>query len=41
MKFLLDTDACIYVIKRKPPQVLRRFRSHSSGDIGIANWLED
>jgi tRNA(fMet)-specific endonuclease VapC len=37
MKFLLDTDACIYVIKRKPPQVLRRFRSHSSGDIGVSS----
>lgn len=37
MKYLLDTNICIYVIKKKPPQVLQQFRSHSIGDIGISS----
>jgi tRNA(fMet)-specific endonuclease VapC len=36
MKYLLDTDMCIYMIKRKPPQVLRRFETFSVGEIGIS-----
>ena len=27
MKYLLDTNICIYIIKRKPPEVLDRFRA--------------
>ena len=26
MKYLLDTDTCIYLIKQKPPQVLEKLR---------------
>ena len=37
MKYLLDTNICIYLIKKKPPQVLQQFRSHSIGDIGISS----
>ena len=37
MKFMLDTNICIYLIKRKPEKVLRHFRSHSIGDIGISS----
>jgi tRNA(fMet)-specific endonuclease VapC len=37
VKYLLDTNICIYLIKKKPPQVLRQFRSHSIGDIGISS----
>jgi len=36
MKYLLDTNICIYIIRQKPPQVLRKFFSHSPGDIGIS-----
>ena len=37
MKYLLDTNICIYLIKRKPQEVLARFRSHSLGDIGVSS----
>ena len=37
MRYLLDTNICIYLIKMKPPQVLERFRSHSVGDIGVSS----
>lgn len=36
MKYLLDTNICIYLIKEKPPQVLQRFRTYSVDDIGIS-----
>lgn len=35
MKYLLDTDICIYVINERPAAVLKRFREHGVGDIGI------
>ncbi len=37
MKFLLDTDICIYIIKRKPEKVLRHFKSLIPGDVGISS----
>lgn len=37
MKYMLDTNICIYLIKRKPPQVLAKFQTHSVGDIGISS----
>ena len=36
MKLLLDTNICIYIINRKPPQVIERFRKYHAGDIGIS-----
>ena len=36
MRYLLDTDICIYIIKRKPPEVFAHFREHQVGDIGIS-----
>ncbi len=36
MKFMLDTNICIYPIKQKPEKVLRHFKTHSMGDIGIS-----
>ncbi|MEO0870099.1 MAG: type II toxin-antitoxin system VapC family toxin [Cyanobacteria bacterium J06642_11] len=36
MKYLLDTNICIYIIKRRPPSVLNRFRTCQLGDIGIS-----
>lgn len=36
MKYLLDTNICIYIIKRKPPEVFKRFRAYEVGDIGVS-----
>jgi tRNA(fMet)-specific endonuclease VapC len=37
MKYLLDTNICIYLIKQKPVQVLKKFSAHAIGDIGISS----
>jgi tRNA(fMet)-specific endonuclease VapC len=37
MKYLLDTNICIYLIKQKPETVLRHFKTYSIGDIGISS----
>lgn len=37
MKLLLDTNICIYIIKKQPPNVLKRFREYQLGDIGISS----
>jgi len=37
MKYMLDTNICIYLIKQKPEKVLRHFKTHSVGDIGISS----
>lgn len=37
MKFMLDTNICIYLIKQKPPKVLKYFRAYSIGEIGISS----
>jgi tRNA(fMet)-specific endonuclease VapC len=36
MKFLLDTNICIYIIKQKPLKVLQKFNTYQVGDIGIS-----
>ncbi len=36
MKLMLDTNACIYLIKEHPPSFLERFASHTVGDIGVS-----
>lgn len=36
VRFLLDTNICIYIINTRPPQVLERFRREAIGDIGIS-----
>lgn len=36
MRFLLDTNICIYIIKQKPQKVLQRFNAYQVGDIGIS-----
>lgn len=36
MRVMLDTNICIYVIKRHPQRVIERFRSFAVGDIGIS-----
>ncbi|MCG2722348.1 MAG: type II toxin-antitoxin system VapC family toxin [Thermodesulfovibrionales bacterium] len=37
MMFMLDTNACIYLIKQKSRNLLKRFNNHSVGDIGISS----
>jgi tRNA(fMet)-specific endonuclease VapC len=37
MKFLLDTNICIYIIKQKPTEVLQKFNAYNVGDIGISS----
>ncbi|HEY9768722.1 MAG TPA: type II toxin-antitoxin system VapC family toxin [Coleofasciculaceae cyanobacterium] len=37
MKVLLDTNICIYIIKRKPKKVLQKFNTYQLGDIGISS----
>jgi tRNA(fMet)-specific endonuclease VapC len=37
MRFLLDTNICIYIIKRQPPQVLDKFRTLDLSEIGISS----
>ena len=36
MKYLLDTDTCIYLINERPRSVIARFRRHAVGDIGVS-----
>lgn len=37
MKYMLDTDICIYLINKRPPKVLDRFHRHEIGDIGVSS----
>lgn len=37
MKYLLDTDICIYIINSRPPHVLARFRQERIGEIGVSS----
>lgn len=37
MKYLLDTDICIYIIKQHSPSVIKKFKSISLGDIGMSS----
>jgi len=36
MEYLLDTNICIYIIKKKPAIVLEKFKTFSLGSIGIS-----
>ncbi len=36
MKYLLDTNICIYIIKKKPEEVLKRFSKLKPGDVAIS-----
>ena len=36
LKYLLDTNICIYLIKRKPETVLGRLLATAPGDVGIS-----
>ena len=36
MKYLLDTNICIYIINKKPAKVIERARKFKPGEIGIS-----
>jgi tRNA(fMet)-specific endonuclease VapC len=36
MKFMLDTNICIYIIKRKPLRVIERFKQTKIAQIGVS-----
>lgn len=36
MKYLLDTNICIYLINHRPERVLQHFYQHKIGDIAIS-----
>ena len=37
MRYVLDTNICIYLIKRKPAKVIERLRQVEISDIGISS----
>ena len=37
MKYLLDTNICIYLIKRQPPEVLGRLREAGAGETALSS----
>jgi len=37
MKYLLDTNICIALIRQKPKALLQRLTSHEPGDVGISS----
>lgn len=37
MKFMLDTNICIYIIKQKPAKVIKRLQSVSISDICLSS----
>lgn len=37
MNYLLDTNICIYIIKQKPPEVIRRFNSLHGAQVMLSS----
>ena len=37
IKYMLDTNICIYIIKRKPADVIERFRQTKISQVGISS----
>lgn len=37
MKYLLDTNICIYIIKQKPIKVIEKFQKTDFGEIGLSS----
>ncbi len=37
MRYLIDTNICIYIMNSRPPEVLQRFRRINPGDIAISS----
>ena len=37
MRFMLDTNICIYTIKHRPPEVIAALRAHESAGLGLSS----
>jgi len=37
MEYLLDTNICIYIIKKKPAEVFEKFKNLTIGDVGVSS----
>ncbi|WP_423826661.1 type II toxin-antitoxin system tRNA(fMet)-specific endonuclease VapC [Seleniivibrio woodruffii] len=37
MMYMLDTNICIYIIKRRPPEIIEKFRTFSVSEIAISS----
>ncbi len=37
MRYLLDTNICIYLIKKHSPEILGRFQKHAPQDVAISS----
>jgi len=37
MKYLIDTNICIYIMNNHPPEVFKKFRQVSVGEVGISS----
>jgi tRNA(fMet)-specific endonuclease VapC len=37
LKRLLDTNVCIHIIRRRPPEVLRNFERFEVGEVGVSS----
>ena len=37
MKYMLDTNICIYIIKKNPPQVFKKFSTFTKDDVCISS----
>jgi tRNA(fMet)-specific endonuclease VapC len=37
LKRLLDTNVCIHIIRKRPPEVLRRFERYEVGEVGVSS----
>lgn len=37
MKYLLDTNICINLIRQKPPALIQRIISHRPGEVGVSS----
>lgn len=37
MKYLLDTDVCIYMMKQRPAKLVKRLTGLAPGDVGISS----
>lgn len=37
MKYMLDTNICIYLIKKKPSRVLSKFNTYAVGEIAVSS----
>jgi tRNA(fMet)-specific endonuclease VapC len=42
MKYMLDTNICIYLIRKHPPEIVKKFNTYRKGEIVISSitWSE-